>query len=168
MIYDEDPPGVGRGNRRQGDCDTRGVSGWQEKRPNGLPRAGRLPKSCHRMAAMGTEFPWRWGRGTISANLDVIWGMSVENSLLPEAKVLIFGSAFTASEPWVPAFRALRRSYGETTVGELTGDRALASVGYKRVNTIHSQWTVRVTEEHLVKNTLSYGSCTKNVLADLP
>ena len=27
---------------------------------------------------MGTEFPWRWGRGTISANLDVIWGMSVE------------------------------------------------------------------------------------------
>ena len=26
---------------------------------------------------MGTEFPWRWGRGTISANLDVIWGMSV-------------------------------------------------------------------------------------------
>ena len=22
---------------------------------------------------MGTEFPWRWGRGTISANLDVIW-----------------------------------------------------------------------------------------------
>ena len=28
---------------------------------------------------MGTEFPWRWGRGTISANLDVIWGMSVES-----------------------------------------------------------------------------------------
>ncbi len=27
---------------------------------------------------MGTELPWRWGRGTISANLDVIWGMSVE------------------------------------------------------------------------------------------
>ena len=27
---------------------------------------------------MGTEFPWRWGRGTISANLDVIWGMSVD------------------------------------------------------------------------------------------
>ena len=55
----------------------RGVSGWQEKRPNGLPRAGRLPKSCHRMAAKGIEFPWRWGRGTISTNLDVIWGMSV-------------------------------------------------------------------------------------------
>ena len=28
---------------------------------------------------MGTEFPWRWGRGTISANLDVIWGMSVKS-----------------------------------------------------------------------------------------
>ena len=27
---------------------------------------------------MGTESPWRWGRGTISANLDVIWGMSVK------------------------------------------------------------------------------------------
>ena len=26
---------------------------------------------------MGTEFPWSWGRGTISANLDIIWGMSV-------------------------------------------------------------------------------------------
>ena len=30
---------------------------------------------------MGTEFPWRWGRGTISANLDVIWGMSDEEAL---------------------------------------------------------------------------------------
>ena len=29
---------------------------------------------------MGTEFPWRWGRGTISANLDVIWGMSAQGS----------------------------------------------------------------------------------------
>ena len=30
---------------------------------------------------MGTESPWRWGRGTISANLDVIWGMSVNLNL---------------------------------------------------------------------------------------
>ena len=30
---------------------------------------------------MGTECPWRWGRGTISANLDVIWGMSDEEAL---------------------------------------------------------------------------------------
>ena len=29
---------------------------------------------------MGTEFPWKWGRGMISANLDVIWGMSDECS----------------------------------------------------------------------------------------
>ena len=29
---------------------------------------------------MGTESPWRWGRGTISAILDVIWGMSVDLS----------------------------------------------------------------------------------------
>ena len=28
------------------------------------------------MAAKGIELPWRWGRGTISTNLDVIWGMS--------------------------------------------------------------------------------------------
>ena len=42
---------------------------------------GRLPKSCHRMAAMGTEFPWRWGRGTICANLDVIWGMSAKRKM---------------------------------------------------------------------------------------
>ena len=29
---------------------------------------------------MGTESPWRWGRGTISANLDVIWEMSVKTA----------------------------------------------------------------------------------------
>ena len=29
------------------------------------------------MAAEGMPFPWRWISGTISANLDVIWGMSV-------------------------------------------------------------------------------------------
>ena len=39
--------------------------------------AGRLPKSCHRMAANGIPFPWWWDDGTISTNLDVIWGMSV-------------------------------------------------------------------------------------------
>ncbi len=30
------------------------------------------------MAAEGMPFPWRWDGGTISTNLDVIWGMSVE------------------------------------------------------------------------------------------
>ena len=28
------------------------------------------------MAAKGIQFPWRWGRGTISTKLDVIWEMS--------------------------------------------------------------------------------------------
>ena len=30
------------------------------------------------MAAKGIEFPWRSGHGTISTNLDVIWGMSAK------------------------------------------------------------------------------------------
>ncbi len=30
------------------------------------------------LAAKGIEFPWRWTSGTISTNLDVLWGMSVE------------------------------------------------------------------------------------------
>jgi len=33
------------------------------------------------MAAEGMPFPWRWNGGTISTNLDVIWGMSVEYGL---------------------------------------------------------------------------------------
>ncbi len=44
---------------------------------NGLPSEGRSPKSGHRMAAEGMQFPWRWYGGTIFPNLDVIWGMSV-------------------------------------------------------------------------------------------
>ena len=30
------------------------------------------------MAAEGMPFPWRWNGGTISTDLDVIWGMSVK------------------------------------------------------------------------------------------
>ena len=37
---------------------------------------------------MGTEFPWRWGRGTISANLDVIWGMSAKIFDAPTVETL--------------------------------------------------------------------------------
>jgi len=51
------------------------VSEWRKIWANGLPNEGRLPKSCHRMAAKGIQFPWRWGGRTISTNLDVIWGM---------------------------------------------------------------------------------------------
>ncbi len=41
---------------------------------------------------MGTELPWRWGRGTISANLDVIWGMSVKCAA-PLSDVLLISPA---------------------------------------------------------------------------
>ncbi len=38
------------------------------------------------MAAKGMQFHWRWFSGTISTNLDVIWGMSDETyqSYFPE------------------------------------------------------------------------------------
>ena len=39
-----------------------------------------IEKSGHRMAAEGMQFPWRWESGTISTNLDGIWGMSVEKA----------------------------------------------------------------------------------------
>ena len=52
------------------------MSEWWKIWPNGLPNAGRLRKSGHRMAAEGMRFPWRWDGGTSSTNLDVIWGMS--------------------------------------------------------------------------------------------
>ena len=45
---------------------------------NGLANEGRSPYSCHRMAAKGMQFPWRWNDGMISVNLDVIRGMSDE------------------------------------------------------------------------------------------
>ena len=35
-------------------------------------------ESCHRRAAKGIQFPWRWDAGTISTNFDGIWGMSAQ------------------------------------------------------------------------------------------
>jgi len=35
------------------------------------------------MAAEGIQFPWQWGSGTISTNLDVIWEMSAEQKVMP-------------------------------------------------------------------------------------
>ena len=32
------------------------------------------------MAAKGIQFPWRWNDGTVSPNLEVIWGMSVKSA----------------------------------------------------------------------------------------
>ena len=43
---------------------------------NGVPDEGRSPKSGHRMAAEGIQFPWRGNGSTISTDLDGIWGMS--------------------------------------------------------------------------------------------
>ena len=51
---------------------------------NGLPNDGRSPRSGHRMAAEGVQFPWRWGGGTISTNLNGIWGMSAKWSTFYE------------------------------------------------------------------------------------
>jgi hypothetical protein len=49
---------------------------------NGLPNEGRSPESGYPMAAEGMPFPWRANGGTISTNLDGIWGMSVEEAVL--------------------------------------------------------------------------------------
>ncbi len=49
---------------------------WMARKMNGLPSASRLPKSSHRMAAKGIQFPWRRDGGTVSTNLDGTWGMS--------------------------------------------------------------------------------------------
>ncbi len=54
------------------------MSEWRKIWANGLPNEGRSPKSAHRMAAEGMQFPWRWNGGTISLNLGVIWEMSGE------------------------------------------------------------------------------------------
>ncbi len=49
------------------------------------------------MAAKGMEFPWRWTSGTISTNLDVIWGMSgkltaVLTGWVPFSSISILGA----------------------------------------------------------------------------
>jgi len=53
------------------------MSEWRNIWSNGLPDEGRSPESGYRMAAEGIPFPWQWGSGTISTDLDVIWEMSV-------------------------------------------------------------------------------------------
>ena len=50
----------------------------RKSRENGLPDEARSPESGYRMAAEGIQFRWRWDSGTISTQLDVIWGMSVK------------------------------------------------------------------------------------------
>ena len=84
MIYDEDPFRRRPENRWPGENDRRGLSEWRKIWPNGLPDEGQSSKPGHRMAAEGMPFPRRWNGGTISTDLDVIWGMSayVERSTL--------------------------------------------------------------------------------------
>ena len=65
---------------------------------------------------MGTEFPWRWGRGTISANLDVIWGMSVKTGIRGKAGQRI---EFSRLEP-LAGTRWLQAE-GETRPGDVDG-----------------------------------------------
>ncbi len=55
------------------------MSEWRKIWTNGLPNEGRSPKSGHRMAAEGMQFPWRWNGGTIFLNVGVIWEMSDED-----------------------------------------------------------------------------------------
>ena len=54
------------------------MSEWRKIWTNGLPNEGRSQKSCHRMAAEGIRFPWRWNGGTICLKSGVIWEMSAQ------------------------------------------------------------------------------------------
>ncbi len=54
---------------------TENMGKWPSKRG---PIAKIMPSGGYRIAAEEMEFPWRWNGGTISLNLDVIWGMSAK------------------------------------------------------------------------------------------
>ncbi len=74
------------------------MSEWWKIWANGLPNGGRSPKSGHRMAAKGMQFHWRWFSGTISTNLDVIWGMSEHMSSRFDAAIALIDDA-NAQDP---------------------------------------------------------------------
>ena len=57
------------------------MSGWWKSLPNGLPNVVSLPKSGHRRAGKGREFPWRCNVDTIAMDLKVSWEMSVKDLL---------------------------------------------------------------------------------------
>ena len=54
------------------------MSGWWKSLPNGLPNVVSPPKSGHRRAGKGREFPWRCNVDTIAMDLKVSWEMSVK------------------------------------------------------------------------------------------
>ena len=56
------------------------MSGWWKSLPNGLPNVVSPPKSGHRRAAKGMEFPWRCNVDTIAMDLKVSWEMSVQDA----------------------------------------------------------------------------------------
>ena len=56
------------------------MSGWWKSLPNGLPNVVSPPKSGHRRAGKGMEFPWRCNVDTIAMDLKVSWEMSVETA----------------------------------------------------------------------------------------
>ena len=57
------------------------MSGWWKSLPNGLPNVVSPPKSGHRRAAKGMEFPWRCNVDTIAMDLKVSWEMSEKLSV---------------------------------------------------------------------------------------
>ena len=57
------------------------MSGWWKSLPNGLPNVVSLPKSGHRRAGKGREFPWRCNVDTIAMDLKVSWEMSVQRTM---------------------------------------------------------------------------------------
>ena len=75
------------------------MSGWRKIWANGLPDEDRSPKSSHRMAAEGIPFPWRGNGGTISTQLDVIWGMSDEADS-PPTSTFVSGVAAPDEKLW--------------------------------------------------------------------
>ena len=56
------------------------MSGWWKSLPNGLPNVVSPPKSGHRRAGKGREFPWRCNVDTIAMDLKVSWEMSVKDA----------------------------------------------------------------------------------------
>ena len=59
---------------------------WTTENMSTWPSGHRkTEKSGHRLAAEKTLFPRRWYGGMISANLEVIWEMSVKNFVSMQA-----------------------------------------------------------------------------------
>ncbi len=69
------------------------------------------------MAAKGMEFPWRRTSGTISINLDVIWGMSAKGLIAASAHGLRLFLLLRQPHPLHLALPA--RDYGDRKLGSI-------------------------------------------------